>query len=120
MWDEINVRVAEESDLPYVVEVLERVATGVVGPTMIAPAERYARMLQQARVAFDIAKTPTVFAAQNEVWVDCAIRYLVPARERRRWASALVIAVAAELAKPEHRGRIMAGYPRTRVDLTRE
>jgi hypothetical protein len=48
---------------------------------------------------------------------DGPVRYLVPVHERRRWSTDLLLAVSRELTKPVHRGRILAGYPRTRIDL---
>lgn len=117
VWDEVTINIANESDLPYTVKVLEGVAQRVVGQAMSEPTEQYQRLLARARILFDIAHEPTVFVAPAEAWTDCTIRYLVPARERRRWASELALAISVELAKPEHRARIATGYPRARVEL---
>ena len=51
--------------------------------------------------------------------MDVTVRYLVGARERRHWASELQLAIAVELARPEHAGRIVGAYPTTRVELRR-
>jgi small-conductance mechanosensitive channel len=120
VWDEVTISVADESDLAYTTRVLERVAMDVVGTRMNAPAEEYRRLLERARLAFDVAKEPRVFLSLGEAWTNCTIRYLVPARERRRWSSDLLLAVAVETAKPEHVGRIRPGYPRTEVRLDRD
>lgn len=115
VWDEVTVAVSDESDLPYTVRVLQRVAADVVGKCMGEPAEEYRRLLQRARVSLDAEDTPRVFVSLGESWTDCTIRYVVPARERRRWSSDLLVALSVELARPEHAGRIVPGYRRTEV-----
>lgn len=117
VWDEIAINVANESDLPYTVRVFEEVAARVVGPAMEAPTQRYAALLERARLAFDVEAKPTVFVSSDDAWTNLTIRYLVPARERRRWSSALTLELAVEAAKPEHQGRIRTGYPRQIVEL---
>ena len=72
--------------------------------------------LDAARLAFDVSEEPQVYVSLADAWTDITVRYLVPARERRRWASALTLAIANETAKPEHRGRIIPSYPVTRVE----
>jgi small-conductance mechanosensitive channel len=120
VWDEVTIAVADDSDLPYTIGVLERVATDLVGARMGEPAEAYRRLLERARLVFDVDREPRVFLSLGEAWTNCTIRYLVPARERRRWSSDLLLAVAVETAKPEHAGRIRPGYPRTEVQLEQE
>jgi hypothetical protein len=36
------------------------------------------------------------------------------------WSTELIVALSTALARPDHAGRIVAGYPRTRVDLFQE
>jgi small conductance mechanosensitive channel len=120
VWDEVTVNVAAESDLPYTVAVFERVAREVIGARMQEPAREYQGLLQRARLAFDVEEEPKVFLSFTEVWVDCTLRYLVPARAKRRWASDLTLALAAEAVRPEHNGRIISGYPRQELRIARE
>jgi small-conductance mechanosensitive channel len=120
VWDEVTISVADESDLSYTSRVLERVAMDLVGKRMGEPAEEYRRLLERARLAFDVESEPRVFLSLGEAWTNCTIRYLVPARERRRWSSDLLLAVAVETTKPEHAGRILPGYPRTEVRLDQD
>lgn len=117
VWDEVTIGVANESDLAYTMAVFERTARELFGSSMIQPAEEYRRLLEQARLTFDVAEQPQVFVSQAESWTNCTVRYLVPARERRRWSSALVLALSQEMAKEEHAGKIVDGYPRTEVQL---
>lgn len=117
VWDEITVGVANESDLPYCVEVLAATTRRVLGDQMAEAAGQYDKLLRAERLAFEVEEVPRVFLSANTSWIDCAIRYLVPVRARRRWASTLLIEVSRELARPEHAGRIQGVYPRTEVRL---
>jgi small-conductance mechanosensitive channel len=115
VWDEVTVNVAEESDLPYTIAVFERVARDLLGVKMAKPAREYQELLQRARIAFDVDEEPKVFISLTDAWVDCTVRYLVPARARRRWASELSVALSLEAAKSTHEGKIIGGYPRQEV-----
>ena len=117
VWDEVPIGVANESDLRYTARVLEDVARGVLGPEMAAAAERYQALLQRERLAFEVDEIPRVYFTLADSWTTCTIRYLVPVRTRRRWASALILAVSEAIARPDHRLRIIAVYPRTEVLL---
>jgi small conductance mechanosensitive channel len=112
VWDEVTVNVANESDLRYTAEVFEKVARRVFGEQMAEPAREYHELLARARLAFDVEDEPKAFISLADAWTDCTVRYLVPARSRRRWASELSIALTAESEKPEHKGKIIGGYPR--------
>lgn len=119
VWDEITVGVANESDLRHTIQVFERVAKEVVGKSMQEPAAKYRAILERARLAFEVAAEPKVFLSTEETWTNCTIRYIVPVRERRRWSTELIIAIAAESSRPEHQGRIVNAYPRSQVELWR-
>lgn len=118
VWDEVTVPVANESDLRYAIDILKKVASQVLGSEMADRADRYRQMLERARIAFDVAVEPSVFVSLEDSWTNLTIRYLVPARERRRWASLLQLQAGVELDKPEHRGRIMPGYPRANLRVS--
>lgn len=60
-----------------------------------------------------------MYFALADAWTNATVRYLVPARERRRWASELILAVNAELARPEHAQRVRPSMPRAQVELLR-
>jgi small conductance mechanosensitive channel len=120
VWDEVTVNISSESDLRYTVEVFERVARDIVGEHMAEPARKYHELLARARLAFDVEDEPKAFISLADAWADCTVRYLVPARTRRRWASELSIALTAESEKPEHRGKIIGGYPRQELRLIQD
>jgi small conductance mechanosensitive channel len=117
VWDEVTIQVANESNLAYTIRVLERVAQEVVGDGMAAAAEQYADLLARARLNFDVDEAPRVFISTADAWTNCTVRYLVAARERRRRASDLLVALSATASAPEHAGQIVSGYPRTEVRL---
>lgn len=117
VWDEVTFGLANESDLGYAADVIRRVAAGTLGGAMRAAAGEYRRILSGRGLDFDVSDEPQVYLALAEAWTNATVRYIVPARERRHWASALIQAVTAELAKPEHARRVRASYPRTQVEL---
>lgn len=120
VWDELATGVANESDLGYATRVVQETAARVVGAAMAEPAREYARLLERAKLHGDVAAEPQVYVSFTDSWTNLTVRYLVPARERRKWSSALALALQQELAKPEHRGRILPSYPVTRVELERQ
>ena len=112
VWDEITVSVANESDLGYCLEVIEGTARRVIGDQMEDAVQEYERLLRSQRLSFAVDEVPRVYVSSAESWFDCTLRYLVPVRTRRSWASTLTLEITRELAKPEHAGRILTGYPR--------
>jgi small-conductance mechanosensitive channel len=117
VWDEVAFGVTNESDLRYAVEVLQKLARKLFGETMKSRAEQYRALLKDEGLDYDISDQPQVYLSQADSWTDCTIRYLVPVRERRRWSSELVLVASEELAREEHRGRIVSAYPRTDIAL---
>jgi small-conductance mechanosensitive channel len=119
VWDELAFAVGDESDLRHAMAVLERVAVGTLGEAMLEPARTYGAILAAARLELEVPERPQVFLALEESYAEIVIRYLVPARERRIWKSRLSLAVTEEVRRDEHRGRILAAYPRRRVEVRR-
>lgn len=120
VWDEVSINVANESDLAYTSRVLHDTARRVLGESMAAAVQQYQQLLAAERLAYEVEELPQVYLSSAESWTDCTVRYLVPVRSRRRWSSTLVLEVAKELERPEHRGRILPVYPRTEVKLQEE
>jgi small conductance mechanosensitive channel len=118
VWDEVIIPVTNESDLPYTIRLFERTAVEVVGDGMADAASRYQSLLTRARLSFDVDEQPRVFVSLADSWVNCTVRYLVPARERRRRASDLIVALSAAAADPAHAARVVPAYPRQEVRLT--
>jgi small-conductance mechanosensitive channel len=120
VWDEVWFAVSNDSDLDYAVDIFRTIATEVVGPMMRGPAEQYRRLLERERLAMDVESEPQIYLALADSWTNLVVRYLVPVRQRRRWASTLIARVAQELRRPEHQDRIIGGNPRVDVDLVRD
>ncbi|MCA1765228.1 MAG: mechanosensitive ion channel [Desulfobulbaceae bacterium] len=116
VWDEITIAVANESDLAHAMKVVSDTAGRVMGTAMSKAADEYRKMLSDRKLLFNVGLQPEVYAAPADSWIDLTIRYLVPAREKRRWASELFLEVAGEMAKEEHRERILPAAPRLRVE----
>jgi small conductance mechanosensitive channel len=117
VWDEVSVGVANESDLAYCMRTFEAVAKRVLGSIMAEPTQQYRQLLERARLSFDVDEVPRVFLSTADAWTNCVVRYLVPARTRRRWSTALLLALVEESNRPEHKGKIIPAYPRTEVRL---
>lgn len=117
VWDELTVPLANESDLGYGMQVLTGVAGELLGVQMVEPARRYGEILRRAGLETGVPGDPQVFLAMNDSWTDLVIRYLVHARERRKWKSELTMRVMDELKKPEHQGRLISVYPRRQLQF---
>ena len=102
VWDELDIAVANESDLPLAMRVLDNVATEVIGEYMQIPAQNYSVLLKKAGLQEEVPVKPQIFLAQRDSWTDIIVRYLVGARERRRWKTELLLKTTAELNKPEY------------------
>lgn len=117
VWDELAFGVANESDIPLSMEVIGNVAEQLLGDYMVTPARNYAALLKRAGLNYDIADKPQVFVSLEESWTNITTRYLVGARERRKWKSELSLRLARETAKPEYKGRIIPVYPRQQLQF---
>lgn len=117
VWDEIVVGVTNESDLRLAIRLLRDTATALFGDAMSGPASDYARLLSVRGIPREVVDEPQVYVSAADAWTDLTIRYLVPARERRKWASELTVAVAEALARPEVAARVQGSYPTQRVSL---
>ncbi|HEV2130302.1 MAG TPA: mechanosensitive ion channel domain-containing protein [Longimicrobiaceae bacterium] len=117
VWDELTVSVANKSDLRYAVDVLQALARSVLGEQMASPVQRYEEILRRERLEIAIAHEPQVFVSLDDFWTNLTIRYLVAARERRKWKSQLALAATEELNKPEHADRILSVFPRRQIQF---
>jgi len=120
IWDEVTFGVANESDLGYAVDVARAIAGKIVGHMMREPIAKYRDLLERQRLAYDIDDRPQVYLSSTNAFTHCTVRYLVPVQQRRRWSTELILAISREMERPEHRGRIIPGYPRTQVDLAND
>ena len=117
VWDELIVPVANESDLGYVLQLLRGLATELLGANMTGPARDYEALLRKVRLETSVADAPEVYVSLADAWTNVSIRYLVHARQRRKWKSLLAERVAVELSQPVHAGRIVPILPRQQVQF---
>jgi len=117
VWDELSVAIANESNVQLSMEVLEKVSTELLGNYMIEPARIYAKLLRKAGLEDAVAERPQVFVSLEDSWTNITIRYLVGARERRKWKSELTFRITQELAKPDYFKKIIPVYPRQQVQF---
>ncbi|WP_375772883.1 mechanosensitive ion channel family protein [Archangium gephyra] len=117
VWDELVVPVANESDLRYSLELLRRLATELLGEDMAGPAHEYEALLRKARLETSVADKPEVYVSLADSWTNVTIRYLVHARQRRKWKSLLAERVMVELNQPAHAGRLIPVLPRQQVQF---
>jgi len=120
VWDEVTINVANESDIPYTVRVIEDAARRTLGEEMAEATQRYEALLRREHLMFDVEELPRVYVSLADSWTDCTVRYVVPVRTRRHWSSTLILAITGELARPEHRGRIIPVYPRSEITIQRQ
>jgi small-conductance mechanosensitive channel len=115
VWDELAVQIANESDLQYTLALFEDLAGQLLKDHMVEPARLYSQILRREGLVDSIPEGPQVFVSMSESWTDVSIRYLVGARERRRWKSLLCARVNEELRDPRHADRIHPVYIRRQI-----
>jgi small-conductance mechanosensitive channel len=117
VWDELDLQIGNRSDLTYAVGVLQNLAQNTLGDQMAEPARSYESILRTARLEAIVADVPQVFVSLGDSGTILTIRYLVGARERRRWKSVLAKAAMEELNRPEHSDRILSVFPRRQIQF---
>lgn len=120
VWDELAIAVANESDIPLAIQVLEKTAVDLLGDYMQEPANNYHKALKRKNLEYSVPDKPQIFISVSESWTDIIIRYLVGARERRKWKSELSLQVINEVNKPEYKEKIIPVYPRHQVQMIDE
>jgi len=117
VWNELDVAVANESDLAYTLSVLEGIAVELLEDHMKEPAHLYEAILKSSGLESSVPNRPQLFLSPADSWVNITIRYLVEAKRRRPWQSELVRRVMTELQRPEHAGKIIPAYHRRQVQF---
>lgn len=117
VWDELVVGVANESDIKLSMEVLEKTAQDLLGDYMKEPAIHYAQILKAAGLQYHIADKPQVFLSTTDSWTNIIIRYLVGARERRKWKTELILRTSEATSRPEYEDKIIPVYTRQQIQL---
>ena len=117
VWDELDVVIANESDIPFAIEVLDKTANEVIGKYMREPAKHYSNILHKAGLNEEVSEKPEIFVAASDSWTNIIVRYLVGARERRKWKTDLLLKISAEINKAEYKNKIIPVYPRQQIQI---
>ena len=104
VWNEIKFSVAYESDLEFVAQTMQEVASEELGEAMLKRVRTYTELLAETPVdELAVREEPTViFRVNSNTWLDATVRYLVPPREAGRIKTRLIKKMLARLnAEPE-------------------
>lgn len=104
VWNEIKFSVAYNSDLAFIAETMQRVASAEVGESMKRQIRVYRELLSQTPVdQLEVREEPSVlFRVNANTWLDVIVRYLVHPKEAGRVKTRLIKRLLAELnASPE-------------------
>jgi small-conductance mechanosensitive channel len=117
VWDELDIVVANESDIELAMKVLENKAEQIIGNYMREPAKRYSTILRKAGLAEEVPEKPQVYAAASDSWTNIIVRYLVGAGVRRKWKTELLLKISEEINKPEYKNKIIPVYLRQQIQF---
>ncbi len=117
VWDELAVGIANESDIRLAMQVIEKAASDLLKDYMEKPAKEYAIIIERAGLEGNVSEKPEIFVSANDSWTDIIVRYLVGARQRRKWKSELTLQINDALAKPEYKDKIISVYPRQQIQM---
>jgi small-conductance mechanosensitive channel len=104
VWNEIKFSVAYNSDLAFIAETMQRVASAEVGESMKRQIRVYRELLSQTPVdQLEVKEEPSVlFRVNANTWLDAIVRYLVHPKEAGRVKTRLIKRLLTELnSSPE-------------------
>jgi small-conductance mechanosensitive channel len=104
VWNEIKFSVAYNSDLEFIAETMQQVASAEVGESMKRQIRVYRELLSQTPVdQLEVKEEPSVlFRVNANTWLDVIVRYLVHPKEAGRVKTRLIKKLLAALnASPE-------------------
>ena len=105
VWNEIKFSVAYNSDLTFVAETMQRVASAEVGESMKRQIRVYRELLSQTPVdQLEVREEPSVlFRVNANTWLDAIVRYLVHPKEAGRVKTRLIKKLLTELNQSPER-----------------
>jgi small-conductance mechanosensitive channel len=105
IWNEIKFSIAYNSDLEFVAQTMQRVASEEVGESMKRQIRVYRELLSQTPVdQLEVREEPSVlFRINANTWLDAIVRYLVHPKEAGRVKTRLIKKLLAELNKEPER-----------------
>ncbi len=114
VWNEVKFSIAYQSDLAFVAETMERVASEEVGEAMIKQVRIYRELLAQTPVnQLEVREYPSVlFRVNSNTWLDAIVRYLVHPKEAGRVKTRLIKKLLKELNTAPERVQFPKGDAR--------
>ena len=105
VWNEIKFSIAYNSDLTFVAETMQRVASVEVGESMKSQIRVYRELLSQTPVdQLEVREEPSVlFRVNANTWLDAIVRYLVHPKEAGRVKTRLIKRLLTELNQSPER-----------------
>src|SRR5437870_5557571 len=105
IWNEIKFNVAYESDLEFVAQTMQRIATEEVGERMMKHVRVFREILTQTPVdELEVREHQAVLFRVNPcMWRDATVRYLVRPKEAGRVKTRMIKKLLAELNKAPER-----------------
>ena len=99
IWNEVKFSIAYNSDLEFVAETMQRVASEEVGESMMRQIRIYRELLAQTPVdQLEVREEPAVlFRVNTNTWIDAIVRYLVHPKEAGRVKTRLIKKLLHEL-----------------------
>ena len=99
IWNEIKFSVGYESDLEFVAETMQRIATEEVGERMMKHVLVFREILAQTPVdELEVREHPAVlFRVNPNTWLDAIVRYLVRPKEAGRVKTRMMKRLLKEL-----------------------
>lgn len=104
IWNEVKFQVGYDSDLAFIAETMERIATEELGPQMLEQVREYRQLLARTPVdELDVKERPSAtFRVSDNTWIEAMVRYLVLPRDAGRVKSRLLRRMLEALnAEPE-------------------
>jgi small-conductance mechanosensitive channel len=104
IWNEVKFSVAYESDLEFVAQTMQEIASEELGEAMLERVRLYTELLAETPVdQLEVQERPVViFRVNSNTWLDATVRYLVPPREAGRIKTRLIKKMLARLnAEPD-------------------
>ena len=104
IWNEIKFNVAYESDLEFIAQTMRDVTEAALGDVMMQRISVFRELLAQTPVdQLEVQEHPVVlFRANENTWLEAAVRYLITPREAGRTKTKLIRKLLTQLnAAPE-------------------
>jgi len=104
IWNEIEFKVAYESDLEFVAQTMQDIAHEELGEAMLDRVRVFKRLLAETPVdELQVNERPNViFRVSENTWLQAIVRYLAPPREAGRIKTRLIKKMLERLnAEPE-------------------